>query len=172
MACSYLIINVNLNDLTNASGNTNPSQDGKVFLTYSDCSCTLQSPEEYSAVGTFTASTCYDSTCITPSYISYYQNDVEIFSGDSTFSSGDPCIGPTPTPTNTETPTNTPTETPTQTPTMTPGLYSFEDCCDGLNKFNVATIPGTISVGEIYYLETTNYVYQNRISGVSFLSKF
>ena len=34
MACSYLIINVSSNDLTSAFGNTNPSQNGKVYLTY------------------------------------------------------------------------------------------------------------------------------------------
>jgi hypothetical protein len=40
---------------------------------------------------------------------------------------------------------------------MTSGLYSFKDCCDDSNKFNVATIPGVLSVGDFYYLETTTF---------------
>jgi len=64
---------------------------------------------------------------------------------------------PTNTPTNTETPTNTPTETPTTTPTPTPTqiVYTFEDCCDTNNRFNVSDIPGTLFVGNFYFLNTS-----------------
>jgi len=79
--------------------------------------------------------------------------------GDILFSAIGPCPTPTPTntPTNTETPTNTPTNTPTPTESPLPFFYSFKDCCDENNKFNVSNIPGELSVGEVYYLDTTSF---------------
>ena len=75
---------------------------------------------------------------------------------------------PTPTPTNTPTPTitptitptvtKTPTPTPTKTPTPTPApKYTFEDCCNSSNVFNVSGIPGVLTLGEVYYLETNSF---------------
>jgi hypothetical protein len=123
-------------DIDDATGNTNTSLNGKVYLFYDDCE-NNPTIEEYSAAGTYTHSVCALTNQIgvlTNTY--YYKNNVSV-NGTSTWSnSNDCCFVPTPTPTNTttptptetptntptptETPTNTPTETPTNTPTETP----------------------------------------------------
>ena len=77
---------------------------------------------------------------------------------------------PTPTPTPTSTTTPTPTQTPTPTRTLTPtptrtltptptpaSRYTFEDCCNSSNVFTVSGIPGVLTLGEVYYLETNSF---------------
>ena len=34
--------------------------------------------------------------------------------------------------------------------------YAFKDCCDSSNYFYLNGIPGSVSVGETYYVLTTN----------------
>ena len=85
---------------------------------------------------------------------------------------------PTVTATNTETPTvtptltNTPTVTPTltNTPTVTPtntntpsnttselpfDIYTFRDCCDASNVFRFSFVPGSMVVGQVFFVENT-----------------
>ena len=63
----------------------------------------------------------------------------------------------------TETPTNTPTVTPTETPTSTPtptvtptdepfDIYSFQACCEDSNKFRYNNVPGTLIVGQVFFI--------------------
>jgi hypothetical protein len=128
--CRYLIVDVFSTDLSNAFGNSNVSDNGKVFVEYSNCNCDLPFIEEFSVAGTFTASTCYDAGCGIPQ-IYYYQSDVQITIVDSTLSIGDPCNGPTPTPT--QTPTNVPIcdnciEWTAQNQLGTPGSGQYYSC--------------------------------------------
>ena len=91
-----------------------------------------------------------------------------------------PTVTPTvtATPTNTTTPTvtptltNTPTVTPTltNTPTVTPtntntpsnttselpfDIYTFRDCCDSSNVFRFSFVPGSMTVGQVFFVENT-----------------
>jgi len=68
----------------------------------------------------------------------------------------------TPTVTTTRTPTPTVTQTSTPTPTVTssplpPNVGFFQDCCDSSIKFKVGSLPGTVIIGESYYVETNGY---------------
>ena len=71
------------------------------------------------------------------------------------------------TPTNTTTPTNTPTpsitRTETPTPSITPSvdptfdIYLFQPCC-GQPNFRLIKIPGTLIVGQVFYISFTEFV--------------
>jgi hypothetical protein len=78
----------------------------------------------------------------------------------------------TTTPTVTPTLTNTPTVTPTltNTPTVTPtntntpsnttselpfDIYTFRDCCDSSNVFRFSFVPGSMVVGQVFFIENT-----------------
>lgn len=208
--CRFLDVVVTQGDIDDATGNTNPALDGKVYLFYTNCE---NNPviEEYSVAGTYTHSVCALASQIgilTNTY--YYKNDVST-NGTSTWSDSYDCcfVGtPTPTssetptvtptitntptvtntpsitPTNTETPTvtptvtvtstltNTPTVTPTntETPTVTPtntntpsnttselpfDIYTFRDCCDASNVFRFSFVPGSMVVGQVFFVENT-----------------
>jgi hypothetical protein len=81
---------------------------------------------------------------------------------------------PTVTPTVTATPTltNTPTVTPTltNTPTVTPtntntpsnttselpfDIYTFRECCNSSNIFRFSFVPGSMTVGQVFFVENT-----------------
>jgi surface protein len=67
---------------------------------------------------------------------------------------------PTNTSTRTQTPTNTPTNTLTQTPTSTlpePVSALFSGCCGSGVVFLMEDIPLVPNVGEVYYVETSNF---------------
>jgi hypothetical protein len=73
-------------------------------------------------------------------------------------------VTPSVTPTNTQTPSVTPTNTVTpsvtptntQTPSVTPtepyDVYLFEECHNISNQFRYENVPGTLSVGDTYYI--------------------
>jgi hypothetical protein len=218
--CRFLDVVVTQGDIDDATGNTNPALDGKVYLFYTNCE---SNPvlEEYSVAGTYTHSVCALASQIgVLTNTLYYKNDVST-NGTSTWSDSYDCcfVGtPTPTssetptltptatntptvtntpsitPTNTETPTvtptvtatptntttptvtptltNTPTVTPTltNTPTITPtntntpsnttselpfDIYTFRDCCDSSNVFRFSFVPGSMTVGQVFFVENT-----------------
>jgi len=69
---------------------------------------------------------------------------------------------PTVTPTNTETPTVTPTNT--LTPSITPSntssplpfdIYTFRECCNTNNIFRFSFVPGTMVVGQVFYVDNS-----------------
>jgi surface protein len=71
-----------------------------------------------------------------------------------------PTNTPTNTTTRTQTPTNTPTNTLTQTPTSTlpePVSALFSGCCGTGVVFLMEDIPLVPNVGEVYYVETSNF---------------
>jgi len=82
-----------------------------------------------------------------------------------------PTKTPTNTPTNTPSPTTSPTNTPTpsvtrtQAPTPTPtptfdpvfDIYSFRPCC-GQPNFRLNNIPGTLIVGQVFYVNNPEFV--------------
>ena len=218
--CRFLDVVITQGDIDDATGNTNPALDGKVYLFYTNCE---SNPvlEEYSVAGTYTHSVCALASQIgVLTNTLYYKNDVST-NGTSTWSDSYDCcfVGtPTPTssetptltptatntptvtntpsitPTNTETPTvtptvtatptntttptvtptltNTPTVTPTltNTPTITPtntntpsnttselpfDIYTFRDCCDSSNVFRFSFVPGSMTVGQVFFVENT-----------------
>ena len=218
--CRFLDVVITQGDIDDATGNTNPALDGKVYLFYTDCENNPTS-EEYSVASAYTHSVCALASQIgvlTNTY--YFKNNVST-NGTSTWSDSFDCcfVGtPTPTssetptltptatntptvtntpsitPTNTETPTvtptvtdtptntttptvtptltNTPTVTPTltNTPTITPtntntpsnttselpfDIYTFRDCCDSSNVFRFSFVPGSMTVGQVFFVENT-----------------
>jgi hypothetical protein len=56
--CSYLSTTITQQDIDDATGNSDPSLDGKVFLYYTECVTQTLTTEEYSAAGTYTNSVC------------------------------------------------------------------------------------------------------------------
>jgi len=71
-------------------------------------------------------------------------------------------ITPTVTPTNTETPTVTPTNTitPSVTPSNTSSplpfdIYTFRECCNINNIFRFSFVPGTMVVGQVFYIDNS-----------------
>ena len=218
--CRFLDVVITQGDIDDATGNTNPALDGKVYLFYTNCE---NNPvlEEYSVAGTYTHSVCALASQIgVLTNTLYYKNDVST-NGTSTWSdSYDCCFVGTPTPTSSETPTltptatntptvtntpsitptntgtptvtptvtatptntttptvtptltNTPTVTPTltNTPTVTPtntntpsnttselpfDIYTFRDCCDSSNVFRFSFVPGSMTVGQVFFVENT-----------------
>jgi hypothetical protein len=218
--CRFLDVVITQGDIDDATGNTNPALDGKVYLFYTNCE---NNPvlEEYSVAGTYTHSVCALASQIgVLTDTLYYKNNVST-NGTSTWSdSYDCCFVGTPTPTSSETPTltptatntptvtntpsitptntgtptvtptvtdtptntttptvtptltNTPTVTPTltNTPTVTPtntntpsnttselpfDIYTFRDCCDSSNVFRFSFVPGSMTVGQVFFVENT-----------------
>ena len=218
--CRFLDVVITQGDIDDATGNTNPALDGKVYLFYTDCENNPTS-EEYSVASAYTHSVCALASQIgvlTNTY--YFKNNVST-NGTSTWSdSFDCCFVGTPTPTSSETPTltptatntptvtntpsitptntgtptvtptvtvtptntttptvtptltNTPTVTPTltNTPTVTPtntntpsnttselpfDIYTFRDCCDSSNVFRFSFVPGSMTVGQVFFVENT-----------------
>lgn len=208
--CRFLDVVITQGDIDDATGNTNPALNGKVYLFYTNCE---NNPvlEEYSVAGTYTHSVCALASQIgVLTDTLYYKNNVST-NGTSTWSdSYDCCFVGTPTPTSSETPTltptatntptvtNTPSITPTNTktptvtptvtatptntttPTVTPTLtntptvtptntntpsnttselpfdiYTFRDCCDSSNVFRFSFVPGSMTVGQVFFVENT-----------------
>lgn len=119
MACKYYDVLIDSVDLADATGNSNPSFDNTIFVSYTDC---LGNPmtTSFTTAGTYNDAFCADNTQLVSTI--YYKNNLGILPTGSGVVPVSDCSVPTPTPTNTETPTNTPTntETPTGTPTETP----------------------------------------------------
>ena len=120
--CRFLDVVITQGDIDDATGNTNPALDGKVYLFYTNCE---SNPvlEEYSVAGTYTHSVCALASQIgVLTDTLYYKNNAPT-NGTSTWSdSYDCCFVGTPTPTSSETPTLTPTATNTPTVTNTPSI--------------------------------------------------
>ena len=71
-----------------------------------------------------------------------------------------PAASQSPTPTPTETPTNTPTQTLTPSPTGTLepfDIYSFRSCCQDSNIFRYVNVPGSLIVGQIFYISGPDF---------------
>ena len=208
--CRFLDVVITQGDIDDATGNTNPALNGKVYLFYTNCE---SNPvlEEYSVAGTYTHSVCALASQIgVLTDTLYYKNNAST-NGTSTWSdSYDCCFVGTPTPTSSETPTLTPTatntptvtntpsitptntETPTVTPTVTDtptntttptvtptltntptvtptntntpsnttselpfDIYAFRDCCDSSNVFRFSFVPGSMTVGQVFFVENT-----------------
>jgi len=125
--CNYFDITISQTDLDDATGNTNPSENGVVFVSYFDCSNVTQDTP-FNTAGVYTNAIC-ESGEYTGAYLYYSKNDVFIYSVDSTLEIQGTCsigVTPTPTPTQTQTPTNTPTQTQTPTNTRTPTQTSTQ----------------------------------------------
>ncbi len=59
---------------------------------------------------------------------------------------------PSPTPTNTLTPTVTPTNTTSPLPF---DIYTFRECCNTNNVFRFSFVPGTMVVGQVFYIDNS-----------------
>ena len=153
--CNYLYLNVSQTDLDDATGNTDPNLNGKVFIDYTNCN---SNPAQFqtSSAGIVNTTDCY-LLSVGPSMY-YWKNDAQSLPISSYYPNG--CcsvVTPTPTPTNTGTPpitpsvTQTQTQTQSQTPTEIPDQYQFQDCCYG-TIFRYSNIPGTWLVGDVLYI--------------------
>jgi hypothetical protein len=163
--CNYLYLNVSQTDLDDATGNTDPNLNGKVFIDYTNCN---SNPAQFqtSSAGIVNTTDCY-LLSVGPSMY-YWKNDAQSLPISSYYPNG--CcsvVTPTPTPTNTGTPPSTPTQTPsntstppvtptntitpTQTPTESIDEYQFQDCCYGF-VFRYSNIPGTWSIGDVLHI--------------------
>ena len=119
MDCKYYDITISQADIDNAVGNTNPAQDGVVFVNYIDCNGDPANAI-FDTAGFYPNFICViDKGLVVPNF--YQNNDNRLALNSSVTEQGDCSVTPTPTPTNTQTQTNTqtPTKTPTQTPTNT-----------------------------------------------------
>ena len=121
--CRYLDVTITQQDIDDATGNSNPSENGKVYIYYTDCNSSPVS-FEYDTAGTYVHSVCALASQIgILTYTYYYKNNGEENGTSSYVDSFDCCSAPpvsqSPTPTPTLTPTYTPTPTPTYTPTNT-----------------------------------------------------
>lgn len=121
LPCKNYDINVSSLDLSSATGNTNSLYNNAVFYGFFDCDGIN------TAIGYFSAGIVTDAFCAKsglPIVPSYFKDDIQIFSGTSTYTQQGDCliVSPTPTPTITQTPTTTATAglTPTATETLTP----------------------------------------------------
>ena len=162
MACNYYDITITSLDLASATGNTDPSKNGVVFVAYQDCN-NIGRDDQYTISGFNPNDICANNLQVPNFY--YYQNDVSITSGTSSAAIQGVCTSePTPTPTNTGTPTPTPTLTPsqTQTPTQTPTptqtsgyIVQFQSCVDSLIKFRFVDLPSILTIGDTYLITDT-----------------
>lgn len=118
--CFSFNVNVREDDLMFATGNTDPSLNNIVTIYYVDC-CNNQTSYSFSAASLYTEVICVKSKYIPSIGIGYYQNDVLILSGGSSFANTLNCC-------NCNFPTPTPTPTPTTgCLTYTIQNYSFLD---------------------------------------------
>lgn len=103
--CKYYNITIGATDLLDATGNSDPFYNGRVFLDYTDCNG-IQQRVSYDSAGTYLNNLCSTSTYgFTFSY--YSSNNGQIAINSSATQQGD-CVPltPTPTPNPTPTPTN------------------------------------------------------------------
>lgn len=138
MACFYLELTISGIDIAAATGNSDPSLDGKVFARYKDCDGITVS-ESFSSPGSYTGSSCTIGGLVLES-LYYNSSNVEFPASNSTYDVLKTCvpllISPTPTPT----PTNTPTPT---LPVCIPGIkldYSSNNCYDACTEKNTVTV--------------------------------
>lgn len=182
--CHYVNVTIVQSELNAASGNTTPSLNGVVTVQYNQCSSpSPQVTKDYSVSGTYLNDLCVlKSSIYTGTNIIYYYQDDNLivssypYSGSSVFDTGSCCVDPTPTPTPTITNTITPTVTPTNTltpsvtptntitPTVTPSntssplpfdIYTFRECCNTNNIFRFSFVPGTMVVGQVFYIDNS-----------------
>ena len=112
MACKNYNVVINQLDLNNASNNTDPDLDGKVFVSYTDCNGNPESIA-YSTAGTYPSAFCADDSQIV--VVTYFSFDLEKLSSISTATAVGECIAPTPTPSVTPSFSITPTPSTTDT---------------------------------------------------------
>jgi hypothetical protein len=182
--CHYVNVTIVQSELNAASGNTTPSLNGVVTVQYNQCSSpSPQTTKDYTVSGTYLNDLCVlKSSIYTGTNIIYYYQDDNLivssypYSGSSVFDTGSCCVDPTPTPTPTITQTPTPTVTPTYTatPTLTPtntltpsvtptnttsplpfDIYTFRECCNTNNVFRFSFVPGTMVVGQVFYIDNS-----------------
>ena len=97
MACNYLEIIVGTTDVTvSSTGNTGSYLDYTLYVDFYDCNGN-PTQELFGTPGTFTATTCFDSTSGVT--LTIYQNNSPYPITDSSYQVGLPCIVSTPTPT-------------------------------------------------------------------------
>lgn len=126
MACKNYNVVINQSDLNNASNNTDPDLDGKVFVSYTDCNGNPESIA-YSTAGTYPSAFCADDSQIV--VVTYFSFDLEKLSSISTATAVGECIAPTPTPS--VTPSFSITPTPSTTPLFTCNCISFTNTTTG-----------------------------------------
>ncbi len=131
--CTYIDVTITETDLELATGNTDPNDNGAVYVKYGKCGGGLTS-ERFTVAGVYLNAICGNSGT-TPGVTYFAFNSQE--SGTSTAdNNGQCCTPPTPTPT----PTNTITPTPTSS------------VCSGI-PYNLSTIFDTPISGDVLFAD-------------------
>lgn len=164
MACNQYDVFISLTDLGFATGNTDPFDNGRVFVDYYDCNTTLIT-QSFVTSGTRSLANCVDDV-EGPINIYYFINDVQ-FTATNSYST---LIGvcsvstPTPTPTNTQTPTKTPTPTPT--PTSAPVVLGADYI---VFKYNFAMTSGAdLDTSTTLYVNGSITPYANNTNPIGY----
>ena len=147
MACNYFNVTISQSDLRNATGNSDPDLDGKVFISYTDCNGEPTSIG-YSSAGTYPNAFCADPS---ESIIAlYWSENFGTITLSSYATEGGSCVAPTPTPT--VTPSISISPTPSTTPLYECNCISFTNmttgslgagytACDGSQSIRITVRP-------------------------------
>ena len=140
MACKNYNVIINQLDLNNASNNSDPDLDGKVFVSYTDCNGNPESIA-YSTAGTYLNAFCADDNDIVTAI--YWFDDIGALSFRSTATPISDCVAPTPTPS--VTPSFSVTPTPSTTPLNVCNCISFTNITTGSLKIGYTLCDGSSS---------------------------
>ena len=128
MACKYYDITISALDIADATGNSNPSQNGVIFVDYTDCYGT-QFQLSYDTPGTYLNAVCADDSIGFTFY--YYKNNGLTLAGNSYESQGLECSG---------------CYCYSIYCSVGPGSYSYTDCVTGLIENDLITNGATAYV--------------------------
>ena len=147
MACKNYNVVINQLDLNNASNNSDPDLDGKVFISFTDCNGEPTSIG-YSTAGTYLNAFCADDNDVITAI--YWFDDLGALSFRSTATPISDCVAPTPSPS--VTPSFSVTPTPSTTPLNVCNCISFTNmttgslgagytACDGSQSIRITVRP-------------------------------
>jgi hypothetical protein len=152
MACKNYNVVINQLDLNNASNNSDPDLDGKVFISFTDCNGEPTSIG-YSTAGTYLNAFCANDDDVVTSI--YWFDDLGALSFRSTATPISDCVAPTPSPS--VTPSFSVTPTPSTTPLNVCNCISFTNittgslgagytACDGSQSIRIVVDPNSTIV--------------------------
>jgi uncharacterized protein (TIGR02145 family) len=140
MACNYFNVTISQSDLNNATGNSDPDLDGKVFISYIDCNGEPTSIG-YSSAGTYPNAFCADPS---ESIIAlYWSENLGTITLSSYATEGGSCVAPTPSPT--VTPSISISPTPSTTPLYTCNCINFTNTTSSLTYVSYTRCNNTAS---------------------------
>jgi uncharacterized protein (TIGR02145 family) len=166
--CTSYNVEIFQADLNNATGNTDPSHNGVVFVTYYDCTGTNQD-DRYTSAGVFINAVCsiYEDLFV----FAYWFNNNNYNESYNGFTINGTCsvaLTPTPTPTPTSTRNQTPTPTPTKTATPTATPTPTPTRAPIILNVDYLVFTYTFPVTSGTDLDTLTYLYVNNVTGTTY----